>query len=600
MNLKSMLSPMGVVCAMVVGGLAAQAEAGCGCPVNLDYQVTVCCAIDVLGEVDTFGFSGTAGAEVRFSFQPSSLDLRIEVRDDLDNLIFGPANAGHSTAVMLPLTGSYVLKVFDQGADETGSYTMVLWDPANPVDPVAMPFDQAVAGSIDFVGSIDVYSFDATAGEVVRLFVVAGTINNITRIFDPSGTEIAFSQNNFVMQPGPLPQTGSYSVWMYAINPAPVGNYSFLLHKPVDPQFPLALPYEQTQTATLPVPVSMNAHTFEATAGTTARVLIAELDSVLELQWEVYGPDGSVVSGSSSTTLLSFDITRTGTHVLWIRDQQLDDAGSYNIYVQDPVNPIEPLSLLYDQTVDDDLDVAATMDVYSFPATAGDNLRIWTPGTSLNKRIEIYQTGGSLLAGPLTNPGMISLGPFPATGDYHVWIYGATPSPTGAYHLFLHDPAAPLDPSLLTHDVTQSSSLDVPATMNAHQFEGVLGTEVSLTVANFFPNIQPVVEVWDPSGQLFDNGGAVGPLPDDGVYTVWVRDDNGVNTGSYDITVSCSTTGCPCEIDLNGNHTVGIVDFLMLLGAWGTDPPGPPDFDDDGSVGITDFLALLANWGPCP
>ena len=33
---------------------------------------------------------------------------------------------------------------------------------------------------------------------------------------------------------------------------------------------------------------------------------------------------------------------------------------------------------------------------------------------------------------------------------------------------------------------------------------------------------------------------------------------------------------------------------------WGTDPGGPPDFDDDGMVGITDFLELLANWGPCP
>jgi len=29
-------------------------------------------------------------------------------------------------------------------------------------------------------------------------------------------------------------------------------------------------------------------------------------------------------------------------------------------------------------------------------------------------------------------------------------------------------------------------------------------------------------------------------------------------------------------------------------------PAGPPDFDGDGTVGITDFLALLGNWGACP
>ncbi len=69
---------------------------------------------------------------------------------------------------------------------------------------------------------------------------------------------------------------------------------------------------------------------------------------------------------------------------------------------------------------------------------------------------------------------------------------------------------------------------------------------------------------------------------------------------SYDIAVACSTTGCPCEIDLNGNGAVDIVDFLTLLAAWGTDPPGPPDFDDNGIVECTDFQALLDHWGPCP
>ncbi|MCH7799021.1 MAG: 4Fe-4S dicluster domain-containing protein [Planctomycetes bacterium] len=39
---------------------------------------------------------------------------------------------------------------------------------------------------------------------------------------------------------------------------------------------------------------------------------------------------------------------------------------------------------------------------------------------------------------------------------------------------------------------------------------------------------------------------------------------------------------------------------LALLGAWGTDPGGPPDFDGDGDVGIVDFLELLGHWGLCP
>jgi hypothetical protein len=52
-----------------------------------------------------------------------------------------------------------------------------------------------------------------------------------------------------------------------------------------------------------------------------------------------------------------------------------------------------------------------------------------------------------------------------------------------------------------------------------------------------------------------------------------------------------------CPADLSGDGMVGIVDFLFLLGAWGT-PDG--DIDGDGDTGISDFLDLLAAWGPCP
>ena len=54
--------------------------------------------------------------------------------------------------------------------------------------------------------------------------------------------------------------------------------------------------------------------------------------------------------------------------------------------------------------------------------------------------------------------------------------------------------------------------------------------------------------------------------------------------------------------DLDGDGTVGIQDFLLLLAAWGACPEPcpascPADLDGDCVVGIVDFLILLANWG---
>ena len=71
--------------------------------------------------------------------------------------------------------------------------------------------------------------------------------------------------------------------------------------------------------------------------------------------------------------------------------------------------------------------------------------------------------------------------------------------------------------------------------------------------------------------------------------------------GSGSVTVLLNTPP-PCPADLDGGGSVGIVDFLMLLGAWGPCldcSDCPADLDNDCTVGIIDFLQLLANWGSC-
>jgi hypothetical protein len=54
--------------------------------------------------------------------------------------------------------------------------------------------------------------------------------------------------------------------------------------------------------------------------------------------------------------------------------------------------------------------------------------------------------------------------------------------------------------------------------------------------------------------------------------------------------------------DIDGDGSVGVTDFLLMLAAWGPCPgPCPPscpaDLDEDCTVSVTDFLILLANWG---
>ena len=66
------------------------------------------------------------------------------------------------------------------------------------------------------------------------------------------------------------------------------------------------------------------------------------------------------------------------------------------------------------------------------------------------------------------------------------------------------------------------------------------------------------------------------------------------------VSAMVSVPGSLCSADLDGDGSVGILDWLALLAAWGPNPGHPADFDGDDNVGILDLLILLANWGPCP
>ena len=101
---------------------------------------------------------------------------------------------------------------------------------------------------------------------------------------------------------------------------------------------------------------------------------------------------------------------------------------------------------------------------------------------------------------------------------------------------------------------------------------------------------------------LFSFTGSGGAVGEELCFTVTINDDDGLCcTTELCVTIpDCSKAASSCPWDLDGDGTVGIVDFLMLLAAWGPNPGQPADFDGDGVVSITDFLELLANWGDCP
>ena len=91
-----------------------------------------------------------------------------------------------------------------------------------------------------------------------------------------------------------------------------------------------------------------------------------------------------------------------------------------------------------------------------------------------------------------------------------------------------------------------------------------------------------------------------GELPTDCMNSLHEGGSTGPNSPTNFAGETGSVDACPCPWDLDAGGSVGILDLLTLLAAWGPNPEDPADFDGDGDVGILDLLTLLANWGPCP
>ena len=79
--------------------------------------------------------------------------------------------------------------------------------------------------------------------------------------------------------------------------------------------------------------------------------------------------------------------------------------------------------------------------------------------------------------------------------------------------------------------------------------------------------------------------------------TCCVGDIDGDGTvGVIDLLAIIGAWGGPCVGDINGDGTVDVIDLLAIIGAWGN-TGGPEDLDEDGIVAVGDLLIVISNLG---
>ncbi len=132
------------------------------------------------------------------------------------------------------------------------------------------------------------------------------------------------------------------------------------------------------------------------------------------------------------------------------------------------------------------------------------------------------------------------------------------------------------------------------AVLNGTEVIAASGDPIDLGTAG---PLLPFIDTFDANDIVFSDDLNDDLVDDRSLYAfVSMRDEALQDLGDALVIVRLAA---PCPWDCgDGDGMVGVVDFLALLGQWGT-PAAPCDFDG-GGVGVVDFLDLLGHWGVCP
>ena len=237
---------------------------------------------------------------------------------------------------VLPVAGTYTIRVFEGGNDATGSFSIGVSD--QPIQtPHPLPaFNTAISGALELLGDVDDYTFDGDAGQIVTVERLSSNFD--LTLFDASGAVIAGGGDaDALLDLITLPVDGSYTI---RVEPSggslssaldDVGAYSFTVWTPNRTPEATAIGFGQSLPGQIAIRGDIVEYELSVTAAEVGQPVSIVHSAVPDAstayyasQLQLYAPDGSLLESRSGSYY---------THALEIDDFVLPVAGTYTIRV---------------------------------------------------------------------------------------------------------------------------------------------------------------------------------------------------------------------------------------------------------------------------
>lgn len=302
----------------------------------------------LLGEIDTFTFSASAGDSITVAMgetTDSLLDPQIDLYAPDGALV--TSNWGvFGTRVDHRATqgGTFRAVARDLDGNDAGPYSLSLakvpGTQAADTEGGQITSGQSRTGSIS-AGDLDIYRFTASAGD--RITVVMGeTADSLldpqVDLYAPDGRLAATNWGVFgtAVDHGAT-VTGTYYIVAGDLDGNDTGRYGLSLAKVPGPQASDpeggSIADGQTRRGTIAAG-DLDVFTFSAVSGDSITLAMGETaDSLLDPQIDLYAPDGTLVRSNWGVfgTTVDYRATQTGTHYAVARDLDGNDSGPYNL-----------------------------------------------------------------------------------------------------------------------------------------------------------------------------------------------------------------------------------------------------------------------------
>jgi hypothetical protein len=434
---------------------------------------------------------------------------------------------------------------------------------------------QTITNAISAVGESDIYTFNASAGEVVTLSAhsITGTLCAAMDVYDPASTWIGSVDCNipFTFR---VTTSGSYTVYVYDGGPSEyydTGTYALTL------QFRsgrcgMPISCGQTITNNITFPSQIQAYSFEANEGEAVMLSAHSLTGGLCAAVALYDPAGNSVAGVTCDIAFRDPaiLTTNGTYTVFVSDagsNPMQDTGPYAISLQFTTGRCgAPISC--GQTVTNNITFPGEMDPYVFAGTAGEMVMISAHHTagSLCAGVELYDPSGDLV-GWWDCDAPTPLWQLPETGPYTILVHdGGYPEfyDTGSYAVGLQVLSNGCV-SALNCGQTVTNTIRFPGEVQTYTFTAFTGEQVVLALLHLSGNLCAAADIYDPSYQLVDwmdcDTGFRLATVTTGTYTVVVF-DGGANpegdTGDYALSLQFATGRCATPISCGQTITNSI------------------------------------------